>query len=261
MENFIRKILQRSISDKIIDKMLENYMEVYKGVFTTKEVDKDVNYEFFEQLGDLTINKFIVTYIGKKFPHLRSSNGVGILAKARILYGSKDELSKLSEKFGFNKYVICTKAESADNNKMTSILEDVFEAFFGATEYILDKMYYNGIGYISTYDILESMYNEVDINIDYDVLVDFKSRLNELKDEHKIGIKYIDSKNQNDTYTSKIIINFGDHIDEVIAIGTSSTKKNAQTNAAEIALKWISENLHIIKYIPSKYKTIPNKIW
>jgi ribonuclease III len=261
IENFVRKILKRGISDKIIDKILENYIEIYHAVFTTKEVDKEANYEFFEQLGDLTINKFIVTYTSRKFPHLKSSNGVGILAKVRILYASKDELSKLSEKLGFNKYIICTKEEAADNNKMMSILEDVFEAFWGATEFILNKMFYNEIGYTIIYNILESIYNEIDININYENLVDFKSRLNELKDEHKIGIKYIDFKNSDDTFTSKILLTYETYIDKVIALGISPVKKIAQTNAAEQALKWISENLNIVKYVPIKYKILPNKIW
>lgn len=260
-EQFIRKILQRSISNEVIDKLLERFQEVFKAVFTTKEIDRNFNYEFFEQLGDLTINKFIVTYASRKFPHLRSSNGVGVLAKIRILYGSKEELSKLTEKFGFNRHIICTKAEAADNNKLMSILEDVFEAFFGAVEFTMDKMYGNGIGYITAYKILESMYDEIDLNIDYEVLVDFKSRLNELKDEHKIGIRYQDIKNADETFTSKIHLTYGDYNDVIIATGTSPVKKNAQTAAAEEALKWISENLNIVKYVPNKYKTLPKKIW
>lgn len=257
MENFIRSLLRKSLKEDMVDKLLQVSYDRFQAAFTSKDYDNEKNYEFFEQLGDLSINKFIVTYMGTKFPQLKSSNGVGVLASLRILYGSKELLSSLSEKYGMDKYIRCTKEEIIDKNKFRSILEDVFEAFFGALEYSIDKLWYQGLGYVFVYDLLSKMFDEINISIDYETLVDAKTRLNELKDEHKINIKYKDSRTSDgNNFLSELFIN-----NSLAGKGISNIKKNAQIYAAEEALKWIEQNLNIKKEIPERYKTISKHLW
>lgn len=258
MEIFIRNILKDTIKDDIIDQILSdsNSLDKFEAVFTSKAVDEYKNYEFFEQLGDLTINKFIVTYMYKLFPQLRSTNGVGVLASLRILYGSKETLSKLSEKVGFDKFIKCTAEERLDKTRFMNILEDVFEAFFGALEFIIDNLLSNGIGYIFCYRILEKIFNDMNISISYESIIDAKTRLNELKDEYKLNIRYKDNKTPEGDYISELFLD-----NKLVSTGTSNLKKTAQMIASKNALIWIEQNLGYKKEVPDRYKTIPKKIW
>lgn len=259
MDLFIRDILRRGLDDQMIEKILSLSFDKLQAAFTTREYDNDKNYEFFEQLGDLSINKFIVSYMGKRFPQLKSSAGVGVLASLRMSYGSKDVLSKFCEKYGMDKYIRCTQEEMIDRNKFRDILEDVFEAFFGALEYSIDEIWYYGLGYIIVYNILKTMFDELEIKIDYESLVDAKTRLNELKDGHKkLILKYIDVRRISDGYYhTKLFINNNTLIGE----GVSPIKKQAQILAAEQGLDWIEKNMNIKKEIPERYKTIAKKLW
>lgn len=256
MESFIRSILKKSLDDDMIDTLLQESFDKFQAAFTSTDFNKLENYEFFEQLGDLSINKFIVTYMSKRFPQLRSSSGVGVLATLRILYGSKDVLSSLCEKYGFDKFIRLTKEEKLDKNRYRDILEDVFEAFFGALEFSIDSKWYHGMGYITVYRILSSMFDEFDISIDYETLVDAKTRLNELKDEHKLNIKYVDFKNNSGLFNTNLFLD-----NTKIGHGESNLKKNAQILAAEEGLIWLRVNRNIIKEIPNRYKIISNKTW
>lgn len=256
MENFVRNLLNKSLKEDMVDKILSTSFDRFKAAFTSKEYNKYENYEFFEQLGDLSINKFIVTYMGSKFPQLRSSDGVGVLANLRILYGSKDTLSSLSEKYGMDKYIMCTQDEMIDKNKFKNILEDVFEAFFGALEYSIDKLWYPGLGYVFVYDLLSKLFDELYISIEYEDLVDSKTRLNELKDEYKININYKDYRLLDGNFVSELYVD-----NKLAGKGSSNIKKNSQIIAAEQALKWIEMNLNIKKVIPERYKTISTFLW
>lgn len=256
MESFIRDMLKRAINEDMVESILDNSMDKFVAAFTSKEYNPEENYEFFEQLGDLSINKFIVSYMGKRFPHLRSSNGVGVLASLRILYGSKEKLSSLSEYFGMDKYIKCTLEEKMDKNKFKNVLEDVFEAFFGALEFIIDQKWYEGMGYIFVFKLLENIFDKLDISIEYESLVDAKTRLNELKDEHKLIIKYNDTKLDDGYFKTELYIN-----NVLAGVGVSNVKKNSQIMAAQEGLKWIKTNLNIEKEVPERYKNLPGKIW
>lgn len=257
METFIKNFLKRNLKEEMIYKLMDTSFDRFKAAFTTKNVKELENYEYFEQLGDLSINKFIVTYMSNRFPQLRSSIGVSVLANLRILYASKDILSKLSEKYGFDKYIMCTQEERLDKLKFRDILEDVFESFIGAIEYSIDKEYFFGLGYISIFKLLEGIFDEIDIKIDYKSLVDAKTRLNELRDEYKINLKYVESKKAEN---GMFLVNLYNDIN-LIGTGTSNIKKNAQIEAARQGLEWIKENLNIEKETPLRFRIMSDYTW
>lgn len=261
METFIRNILSLGLSNEIIDQLLQKSMEEFIAAFTTKNYDSENNYEFFEQMGDLSINKFIVNYTSKRFPHLRNSGGVAILASLRIIYGSKEELSKLSEKYGMDKFIRCTNEEAVDKNRFKDILEDVFEAFFGVLEFAVNDLYSfnentDAIGYGAVCAVLKRMFDDLDIRIDYKSLVNAKTRLNELKDEAKLNVVYKDKQMPNGIFHTDLFVN-----GKLAGTGEDATKKMSQIIASENALQWIEENLNITKEVPERYKTISKKIW
>ena len=85
-QEFVRIILQLSrLKNKYILKLTnKENMEIYKKVFTHISIDAVNNYEFYEILGDVTLNKCIVWYLKDRFPQLHNAAGVKILARLRI---------------------------------------------------------------------------------------------------------------------------------------------------------------------------------
>nr|CAC19124.1 CIV iridoviral protein homologue [Diadromus pulchellus ascovirus 4a] len=197
MEAKLKNILKLGVTEEVANSVVANNSKIFAAAFTTADYDPKFNYEFFEQLGDLTINKFIVSYMSRRFPQLRNRNGVNVLATLRISYGSKNVLSGLSSKYGLDKLVRMTREESLDKTKSRlSVFEDVFEALFGAIEFVFDRDNFPGMGYVFCYRILTAMFDDLDVKIDYESLVDAKTRLNELKAEHKFSLTYRDSRDE-----------------------------------------------------------------
>lgn len=199
-KNLIRSLLKKgNLKDKYIEPLLEpESMKVYGTVFTAESADSENNYQVFEQLGDITANAFIVWYMYRRFPQLLCTEGVKVVARLRINYGSKQSFSKIAESIGFWTYISATDFERSSNKK--SLLEDTFEAFIGATQYLLDNHFRNGVGNAIVYDILKNIFDDMDISLKYEDLYDAKTRLKEVFDlygEAKLGIlEYKDDKNE-----------------------------------------------------------------
>lgn len=188
-KNLITGLLRRGkLKPKYIEKLTNDIaMESYNKAFTAASADSKNNYEQFEQLGDLTANKFIVWYAYRRFPQLDCPEGVKVVARLRINYGAKESFAPLAEKLGFWKYISAMEDGDGRNVKYRNrhkkdLLEDTFEAFVGCTEYLLDKEYRPGVGYGIVYDILSDIFNELEISLKFEDLFDAKTRLKETFD-------------------------------------------------------------------------------
>jgi len=181
-KSMITKLLKScGISEKYIKILTsDKCLEVIGMAFTSEMTDELSNYQFFEQLGDVTCNKFIVTYIYNRFPQLQCTDGVKVAARVKINYGSKQCFSTIADKLGFWDFI------SAPNElryrRKKPLLEDVFEAFIGVVEYILDCEISPCIGYACVYRILQTIFDKIDISLKYEDLYDAKTRLKELFD-------------------------------------------------------------------------------
>ena len=180
----IISILKKAdLKDKYIKALTSvDAMKVYGTAFTSDTVDPDDNYQVLEQLGDLSGNKFIVSYMYKRFPQLKCNEGVSVVARLRINYGAKNSFCEIARKLGFWNYITATN--ELRSTKMKSLLEDVFEAFLGATEQIMDEYKSVGVGYAVVYKILCSIFNDMEISLKYTDLYDAKTLLKELFDIH-----------------------------------------------------------------------------
>lgn len=250
--NHIKNIIRRGVDEPLVNKIVDNNLEIFEAVFTSKDYDPINNYEFFEQLGDLSINKFIVMYMGRKFPQLRNSKGVEILAKFRIHYGSKNVLSQLCQKLELDKFVIMTTKDIKQNIK--TILEDIFEAFFGAIEFIVDNNVCVGLGFVAVYNILKSIFDDININIDYENITNAKTILNELEREKGLSIK-IKTDNLIDHFFSQVFVN-----GKLAGSASAVYKKDAETKAAENALVYL-KSMGITKKVPEIFLNLGEKIW
>ena len=252
-------LVKGGLKDKYVKMLTDpDAMKIYAAAFTSELVDPGNNYQVLEQVGDLTGNKFIVNYMYERFPQLDCAEGVKVVARLRINYGAKQSFSEIARKLGFWEFISATN--DLRQRKMKPLLEDVFEAFLGATERILDKRKRVGVGYAIVYDILASIFDEMDISLRYEDLYDAKTRLKELFDlyEDKLGpLVYKERKHDLITYSTAFRVYGGKYQEKVdpngdvtvnkkriiggqyikIGEGCAALKADAQQNAATSALE------------------------
>jgi dsRNA-specific ribonuclease len=158
-------------------------LDLYRNyVFTAPCYNEQINYEFFEILGDSAINKAIVYHFTKRFQELQCPEGVKTIARLKIRYVSKDTFANLAKKLGFWKFIRAS-AETRER-KMKPTLEDVFEAFYGATEWILNEMTGKYIGGNFTQKFINALFNPIPISLAHEDLYDAITRLKETQDYH-----------------------------------------------------------------------------
>jgi len=254
-KNMIISLLNKGKLKKKYHSLLtsEESMKIFSTVFTSTTADENNNYEVYEQLGDITVNKFIICYMYKRFPKLHCTKGVKVVARLRINYGSKQSFAQIAESLGFWSFI--TASEDERNRNKKPLLEDTLEAFFGAVEYIIDNKTLHGVGYAVVYDILSVIFDSIDISLKYENLYDSKTRLKELFDFYgeKIGsIKYVDTKNEEKITKSTVYQILGNN-QIIMGEGYASLKADAQQKAANYALNYLKKK-GFEKPVPEIYR-------
>jgi dsRNA-specific ribonuclease len=183
-KEMITSFLQRgNLKAKYINLLTsDDNMTLYSQAFTSDTINPNDNYEVFEQLGDVSANKFIVWYSYKRYPQLFCPSGVPVVAHLRINYGAKKTFFAIGESLGFWPFISATIDERSRKKK--DLLEDVFEAIIGVTEFILDNKYRPGVGYGIIYDILVNIFSTLEMSLEYDDLKSSKTRLKEIFDKN-----------------------------------------------------------------------------
>lgn len=155
----------------------------FSTAFTHSSADSDNNYEFYETIGDATLKKAIKWYISYRFPQINCPEGSDILTRMAIKLEQKKSFADIADRLGFLKFISRNVPEGLWSVKtIDSMLEDVFEAFFGVTELLLDQKYGIGVGYAVCYHIIANQLDRIDLPIDYEFLVDAKTRMKEMED-------------------------------------------------------------------------------
>jgi dsRNA-specific ribonuclease len=275
-KNMITNLLKQSkLKQKYISELTdEKSLQIYDQAFTAASANPIKNYEIYEQIGDLTVNKFIVWYAYKRFPQLECPLGVKVVARLRINYGSRQSFSEIAEKLNFWPFISADEEERSRKKK--DLLEDALEAFIGCTEQILDKKYRPGVGYGIVYDILSSIFDKIPMSLAYNDLYDAKTRLKELFDLHKdyLGTwTYIDTREELLAESKIYQVPPGSHNQPLkhqigpskqdfilkpqpqwilLGSGKAAKKADAQQRAAEEGLKTLNSK-GWIKEIPQEY--------
>lgn len=251
---FIQNMLKRGkINNKYTELLTnERSMKLYGEAFTAQSADPYRNCEVLEQLGDLSVNKFIVSYMYNRFPQINCVEGVKVAARLRINYGSKDVFFSIANSLGFCPFISASVEER--ERKIKPLTEDAFEAFFGATEKILDDKFRIGVGYAIVYDILANIFDEIEISLRYEDLYDNKTRLKELFDinSNVLGeLLYDNDKPEGEKLTTSKVYRIVGGVTEgkkknkrivggnwyLIGTGKAALQINAEQKAAEEALK------------------------
>lgn len=274
MRRFVERLLSNISPDiwkRIQEFMLdESSLELYQKAFTHVSYDSVNNYEVYEQLGDITVNKFLVWYFHTRFTTatgiglFNSALGVKVVARLRIKYGSKQFLSELADRLGFWDYI--RMGEGVSTGKRMSILEDVFEAFIGVTEYIIDRRFkvessVTGMGYMCCYQILQSFFDAIPIDLSYEQLFDAKTRCKELFDLFKddLGTMIYEYEKQSQNSLVKI---YRQTLTEKIFICSATSPINkamAEQQASEEALIVLGRQ-GFNKEIPFEYRQLLSQL-
>jgi dsRNA-specific ribonuclease len=264
--DMIEKILIKSkLKTKYLSVLLsDESFELYNIAFTSKTVNPLQNYEYFEIIGDVAVNHFIVDYMVSEFPELNSSENVPVTSRLKQMYASTKILYDIALNLGFWPFISAT--EVLRNSKKKNLLEDVFEAFIGVVEKILNEKFIRGVGYAIVYNIMESIFNEfirVKITFKYEVLYDAKTRLKEkfdlIENQKKYGkvVKdktYINSRvlvNNHELTKSEIRLFSPNGSFKVYGEGIAPTAKQAEQVAAQNALDNL-ETLGLQKEVASE---------
>lgn len=244
----IRSFLRLSfLKQKYILKMTDaEGMGLYAQAFTHSSVSPH-NYEWLEILGDATLNKCVVWYINNRFPQLHNAEGVKVIARLKIKLVSKNNFSEIAEQFGFLPFIQINEENMKQKLNLRSVLEDVLEAFFGATEMLIDRHFGPGSGYGICYELLRHIMDRHPISLQYEDLYDPITRLKETFDIFRSSslwgqVRYDNIKDGPFQYVT--VFQFDPMTGRKVALGHASapTLDEAKQKAATVAIEKLASH-------------------
>lgn len=264
--NFLKSLFP-TIKSKYLDVIFnDKNHKLLLSAFTHELIDPDNNYQYLEIVGDAVCNSFITNYFSGRFPFLKCVEGVPVLARLKINYGSKQTFFEIAKNLHFWDYI--SAPTELRHTKMKSLLEDVFEAFIGAIVTILDSEFCVGVGYSVAYTFMKTNFDKLNISLKYNDLFDAKTRLKELFDfNSKIltKLEYRDDVKEEGKLASTSIYCNINSTTVYLSSASASLLDDARTFASEKALV-ILEQKGFTKKIPyiyeelDKYITNPNYV-
>lgn len=185
-----------------------------------------MNNERLEFLGDAILDTVTAEYLYHQFP----DRDEGFLTKMRSKIVSRENLSIIAVKTGVDKLVI---SNITNGNDKSRIYGDAFEAFIGAI--FIDK----GFKKTKQFIINKIIGEHIDLMKLETVDTNFKSTLLEWVQQEKKDMNFITTEETSSDKTIFFVSSV--QINNVIyGKGVGKTKKEAEQNAAEVALK----NIH-----------------
>ena len=187
----------------------EKGLEFIKIAFTHPSMLEQDSYEYYELLGDVTLNKCITWYMYRRIPKLKTlPNFAMIMSELKKKYVSKKIFSAYCKKIGLDKYIRWRQLSLVEKDFIKevivddSMLEDVFEAFCGALEDLIDTRVIVNSGVSIIYNIIASIMDEVQIVTNLDELFDPKTQIKELVEDTRVSPFIDDSKKYKLKYNS-----------------------------------------------------------
>lgn len=221
----------RDINELINKTHIKNAkIDLFELAFTHPSYNSEGNtkhqdYERLEFIGDSVIGFVSADLIFKAHPEMDQ----GLMSKLRSSLVRSKSLAEYARKINLFSYIRTGHSISEDQLcNSDKILEDVFEAFIGAT--------YLSAGIDFTYKLIKSfIYNDI-LHAKVDNLIDPKTRLQEeMQDEYRESVKYvvIDEKGpaHDKTFFVEVLFN-----GIVLGKGSGKSKKAAEEAAASDAL-------------------------
>ncbi len=208
---------------------LEIYRQafVHKSAMVKDDQGRFVNNERLEFLGDAMLGAVVADELYKRFP----KKNEGFLTKTRSRIVNRSLLNNIALNMGLGNWV---KAQSKIDIANTSILGDALEALIGAI--YVDRGYKTCERFILKVIIDQ----HIDIKKVARKDTNYKSLLIEWGQKHKQSVHFItEEKHSEDlvpTFLSRAAVN-----GEEVGKGEGFSKKEAQQNAAKLAIKTLKE--------------------
>ena len=220
--NKLEKIISSQIGDKNI------YVEaLIHRSFLEENEQFNFSNERLEFLGDSVLNLVIGEYLFNKFPNEEE----GFLTKVRAKMVNRNALSLVAENLNLGELlIISSSVPKSITHNSKSVLSDALEALIGAI--YLDKGIETCRKFIQI-NILEPALKNGDHLIDEN----YKSQLLEYAQANKLNIPVYQIVNEegphhDKTFIAEVIIG-----EKVLGEGKGKSKKEAEQNAAQVALK------------------------
>jgi len=204
------------------------------------------NYEFYEFIGDSTVNKCIVWYCKRRFPRLHNEKGVQKFSQLKANLVSKRSLSSLADTIHFWKYIrMSVEIQKRDKRK---VLEDVFEAFIGCLENIIDQSINMHSGYGVCYTIISTILEGITISLKETDLKGPKTRLKEIFDKSRtlnnLVYEVVENKKENNMFKVQSV-GIIDGIRVIMGHGQSNIKRQAEKKAATESIQYLTNKRKI----------------
>ena len=220
----LEKIIGTTVNDKKI------YVEalIHRSFLEENETFTFSN-ERLEFLGDSVLNLIIGEYLFNKFPNEEE----GFLTKVRAKMVNRNALSIVAENLNLGELlIISSNVPKSITHNSKSILSDAFEALIGAV--YLDRGIEVCKKFIQT-NILEPALNNGEHLIDEN----YKSQLLEYAQANKLAIPVYqivseEGPHHDKTFTAEVVVG-----EKVLGEGKGKSKKEAEQNAAQVALNRI----------------------
>lgn len=220
--NKLEKIIGASILDKNI------YVEALIHRSYLEENDQfTLSNERLEFLGDSVLNLIIGEYLFNKFPNEEE----GFLTKVRAKMVNRNALSLVAENLNLGELlIISSSVPKSITHNSKSVLSDALEALIGAI--YLDSGIATCKNFIKT-NIIEPALKNGEHLIDEN----YKSQLLEYAQANKMPIPVYqiiseEGPHHDKTFIAEVIIG-----EKVLGEGKGKSKKEAEQNAAQVALK------------------------
>lgn len=231
---FIKRILttDKNFHNKIkeISGFYPKNEELYKLAFIHKSATLQLpngatmNNERLEFLGDAVLDAVVAEYLYINFPDKKE----GFLTQTRSKIVNGEYLGKLAISLGLDKLIL-SYASHFDKNK--HILGDAFEAFTGAV--FLDR----GYEAVKKFIVKQLFHKHIDLKKLLKTETNYKSKLIEWSQKEKKEVNFQtcelkEEEVERQRFLSEVVIE-----GKIKSKGEGNSKKEAEQNAAQLALK------------------------
>ncbi len=207
-------------------KNLHLYEQAFRhpSALASQGLEKEDSYERLEFLGDSVLGLIVAEYLFKKYP--RKDEGFLTDVRSRIVNG--ESLTKLAKKLDLDSLVEFERRNKSV--KHSSMYGDTVEALIAAI--YLD----HGFLKVRNFVLKKLIYNHLDIDHIVQNNSNFKSLLLEWANKNNKVVLFTligeEGYGHQRTFTVEVLVE-----EQAIAVGKGNSKKKAEQDAAQIALK------------------------